>query len=487
MLNLNNNAASIKREILVRIAKLTIEGKLTSGVHYIARELSPKGSTPIHCCIYRDREILRMRVIAALGSSIEEYNDDKPLLDYATEALQRKEPDSPVLTVLTEACHACVRSHYMITNACQGCYARPCMVNCPKKAITVEKQAHINPNICVNCGICLQNCPYHAIIKIPVPCEDACPVGAINKAQDGREVIDFDKCTFCGMCMRSCPFGAVVDKSQLVDVLLKIKDKDKKVVAMYSPAIAAQFKATNTQLEAALLNAGFTKVYEVALGADVCADNEAKEFEERMSKGDKMMTTSCCPAYVRAVRIHVPGLVPCVSETKTPMHYTAQIAKKNDPDCITVFIGPCLAKKHEGLENPLVDYVLTIEEVGSIFMAKQIDVASFPDTKQNDNSVLPTATGRGFAASGGVANAVITRLKDKSIARASTINGLNKEGTKQLNLFGLMNSGKVPITKDTPNLIEVMACENGCIGGPCVITNSKVAKILLQDYTKLGK
>ena len=42
-----------------------------------------------------------------------------------------------MLTVLDEACNACVRAHYLVTNACQACVARPCAMNCPKKAIKI--------------------------------------------------------------------------------------------------------------------------------------------------------------------------------------------------------------------------------------------------------------------------------------------------------------------------------------------------------------
>ena len=42
MLNVNNNAAQIKREILVRIARLQLENKLEDGVHYIPREMAPR-------------------------------------------------------------------------------------------------------------------------------------------------------------------------------------------------------------------------------------------------------------------------------------------------------------------------------------------------------------------------------------------------------------------------------------------------------------
>jgi len=481
MLNINNNASNVKREILVRIAKLQLAGKLEEGVNYIPRELAPKDSKSIRCCIYHDREILKMRVLARLGCSVEEYDEDRPLSEYAHEVMNRKKPTWPMLTVLNEACNACVRSHYMVTNACQGCFARPCLMNCPKKAITIDRKASIEPDKCINCGLCMQNCPYHAIIKLPIPCEEACPVGAITKDETGHEQIDYEKCIFCGNCIRECPFGAMMDKSQLVDVIRHVMEKKQSVSALYAPAIAAQFKVSAGQFEAALLEAGFAQVYEVAQGADICADKEAKEFEERMERGDKMMTTSCCPAYVRAVQIHVPALKPCVSATRSPMHYTAEIAKQHDPNCITVFIGPCLAKRREGYDDDAIDYVLSIEEVGALFMAKDIEISKLVPVEHKQ---LPTPTGRGFARTGGVAKAVEVRLADKTILRPTVINGLDKTGMKQLEQYGKINENAAPADGTAPNLIEVMACEGGCIGGPLVITNPKVADVLLSQYVK---
>jgi [FeFe] hydrogenase (group B1/B3) len=479
MLNINNNAAIIKREILVRIAKLQLEGRLVPGVHGIPREMAPRGAASMRCCIYHDRELLRQRVIARLGHSLEDYDDNKTLAEYAESALAREKPTWPMLTVLDEACNACVRTHYMVTNACQTCLARPCVVNCPKKAVSIQdRRAVIDGELCVNCGICRQNCPYHAIVKIPVPCEEACPVGAISKNGKGKEEIDYHRCIFCGNCMRECPFGAMMDKSQLVDVIRRIME-GKPVAALYAPAVAAQFRASPGQLEGALIAAGFSRVWEVALGADITADKEAAEFAGRMDRGDALMTTSCCPAYVRAIDRHVPSLRPCVSETRTPMHYTAELAKKADPDCVTVFIGPCLAKRREGMDDDAVDYVLSIEEAGALFMAKNIDVARAEPARGEG---APTRTGRNFARSGGVAEAVRVRLRDPSILRPAVINGLDKAGIKQLEQYGRIQSGDAPRTPDTPNLIEVMACEGGCIGGPSVITNPKVAAMLLDKY-----
>nr|WP_318693277.1 monomeric [FeFe] hydrogenase [uncultured Treponema sp.] len=483
MLNINNNTANVKREILVRIAQLQLEGKLEEGVHFIPREMVPRNKPPLRCCIFHDREIIRMRTIARMGISVENIDEERTLASFAKEALSREKPTWPMLTVLHEACNACVKAHYMVTNACQGCDARPCKMNCPKQAITIDRHAHINEDVCINCGKCLENCPYHAIIKIPVPCEEACPVGAISKDESGHERIDYHKCIFCGNCMRECPFGAMMSKSQLVDVIKHIMDSNKKVVALYAPAIASQFDAVPGQLESAFLKAGFDRTWEVAIGADICADNEAKEFEERMARGDKMMTTSCCPAYVRAVKKHVPALAECISETRSPMHYTAEIAKKADPGCITVFIGPCLAKRREGFDDETVDYVLSTADIEALFIAKKIDVSKMETAP---GTIIPTASGRNFAKSGGVLDAVAMRLSDKTSLRPAKINGLTKTGMKMLNAYGLINSGKIPAKPDTPNLIEVMACEGGCIGGPSIRKNVKQAETQLDKYVSAG-
>ena len=488
MLNTNNNAAALKKDILVEMARLQLEGKLLSAetadeIEKIPLELIPDGSVPIRKNLAEDRDIVRTRIVANLGHSVEDYDPKKPLAEYVKEAYEREKPTWPMLTMIQSACHACVKPHYFPTDACQACLARPCKMNCPKKAIEVTDRARIDYQKCISCGLCAQNCPYHAIIKTVVPCEEACPVGAISKGTDGKETIDYDKCIFCGKCMSNCPFSAMMGKSQLFDVIKHIMNGEK-VVAMYAPAIGAQFKGTKPgQLEGALIQAGFSKVWEVALGADITADKEAAEFKERMERGDKMMTTSCCPAYVRAVKIHVPELAPCISETKSPMIYTGEVAKKADPDCITVFIGPCLAKRREGFYSEIIDYVLSVEEVDALFTAKNIEIKNAPVRSEK---YVPTVSGRNFAKTGGVAESVRLRLKDKSILRPAVINGLDKAGIKLLAGYGQINAGKIPAPENCPNLIEVMACEGGCIGGPSVITNPKLGNGLLMLYANAG-
>ena len=368
-MNYINNATLIKRELMVRLAK-SINSDDIESINRIPLEMAPKNGTAVRCCVYKDRAVLKYRLMALLGHSIEDETDElKPLSVYARESFNREECTAPILTVMDEACSSCVKNNYFVTNACQGCVARPCIMNCPKNAITmVNDHAVIDPEKCVNCGKCMNECPYHAIIYMPVPCEEACPVNAISKNEHGKEQIDFDKCISCGKCLRECPFGAIMERSQMVDVLKSLKS-DRPVAALVAPALVGQFSSEWGQIISAIKKLGFDDVYEVAFGADLTVEHEAQELKERLQSGEKFMTTSCCPAYVEAVKKHIPKLEPFVSQTPSPMQLTAKHVREQTPDAVQVFISPCVAKRSEAIKNSGIDYVLSIEELGALFVA----------------------------------------------------------------------------------------------------------------------
>ena len=296
----HNNATIKRRELLTTIARLTLRGELSAQIDALPSRMFPKHGDSTRCCVHKSRAILRQRLRASLGFSVEANDDDQyPLSWYAAQAETRTAVSEPIFTVIDEACSACVRTHYQVTNACRGCLARPCLMNCPKKAIEmVDGQARIDPAKCVNCGLCQKACPYHAIIYMPIPCEEVCPVGAISKDELGLEVIDPEKCIACGKCVQSCPFGAIMEKSQLVDVIQATR-AGRPVIAMVAPSIVGQFPGSWGQLVTAIEQAGFCGVREVALGADQAAADEAREWRERIEGGEPFMTTSCCPAFTR--------------------------------------------------------------------------------------------------------------------------------------------------------------------------------------------
>lgn len=471
MAGITNNATIIRRDLLTRIARLLMKSELEANVDRIPIELRPKGSTDIsRCCIYKDRAVLRYKIMALLGYHIQDETDElTPLSEYVRKAFERNAISPHPLTVVDVACSACVKVNYVVTNMCRGCVARPCMVNCPKDAIEfVNGQAKIDSVKCVNCGLCQKNCPFHAIVYIPVPCEESCPVGAISKDANGIEHIDYTKCIYCGKCVVACPFGAVLEKSHLIEIFRAFLEK-KKVVAMVAPAIAGQFRAPLENIIGAIRDLGFDDVIEVAKGADVTTANEAAEFAEKMAEGQPFMTTSCCPSFTASVHKHMPELVPFVSHTKTPMYYTAEIARKKYPDAVLVFIGPCLAKRFETYVDPNTDYMLSFEEIGAMFVAAGIDVAR-SEQAGLDGDI--SASGRGYPVSGGVAGAVAQKLDGKVPINTVAIDGLDKPTMRELKGFAKSCPG---------NMVEVMACEGGCVNGCSVIANYKVATRQIKD------
>ncbi len=472
--NTPKQTSHLKREILVRLIKAYLSDNFEENTRLIPYDMRPKGSeVPYRCCIHQERAVLRDRVIAGLGLSIEDAEDSELLSSLAKKALERKEPEEHPLTVLHTACHGCVPSRIYVTDLCQGCVARPCESTCRFGAIKVEHgKSVIDPSKCKNCGMCAQVCPYQAIAKIIVPCENACPVGAITKDEDGLAHIDFEKCISCGKCVSACPFGAVHKKSQVIDILKAIKE-GKKLVAMLAPAIMGQLPCTPKQLKQAIMKLGFSDVIEVAEGADITSANEAAEFKERMEKGDKFMTTSCCAAYNELVEKHLPEIKPFRSETKTPAYYTAELVKKEMPDAVTVFFSPCVAKRREAMQNPNIDFVLNFEELGAWFIAMNVQVA---DCDEADYRKESSAQARNFANTGGVAAAVNSLLEDDEKAQAYVVDGLNKQSIRDLKKFA--KNGQC----EFGNLIEVMACTGGCLGGSSTINAYKPALKQLTNY-----
>jgi len=461
-----NNTMIIRRQLVRKVVRLFNEGKLIEGIDRIPLEMSPREiPAQRRCCIYKERAVVRYKLMPILGLGIEEEQDElTPLSEFARMAIERKEPSKKVLTVVDEACTSCVKVSYIVTNICRGCVASPCIMNCPKNAIRFNDSgaAQIKSDKCVNCGLCKEACPYHAIVYVPIPCEEVCPVNAISKNEQGIEYIDESKCIYCGRCQNACPFGSIYEISNLVDVLKSIQQKEK-TIALVAPALFGQYDVHPAKVMKAIEKIGFSKVVEVAQGAEITTRNEAEELVHRLGEGAPFMTTSCCPSYVELTRKHVEGLKPYISDTGSPMHYTAEMVKKQNPEAKTVFIGPCIAKRKEGIDNELVDFVLSFSELDTILEAMEIKPADCEEI------VLENIDGeaRGFALSGGVI-AAIKAQNLKIDIKTLSVDGLNK---KSINLLKAFSKGKA-----SAQFIEVMACEGGCIAGPVSHMNAQKGK-----------
>ena len=481
MRNIKCGVADIRRRVFAEVAKLAYEGGDYTRIEKLPYEIVPGEIGRQRESVFLERAIVGERIRLAMGLPLRPVTEHSLLSDGVEEsAIAEKYYDPPLINVIKYACNACAPTHYEVTGACQGCLARHCQYACPKGAISTERgQAVIDQSKCIKCGKCRDACSYQAIIKFTRPCQEACGMHAIGQDEHGRADIDYDKCVNCGMCLVNCPFGAIVDKGQLFQLIHAIKKGDK-VVAIIAPAFWGQFgdNVTPGQIREAMKLLGFDALVEVAIGADLCAIEEAEEFLRDVPGKKPFMATSCCPAWSVMAKKEFPGFAPYISMTMTPMVLTARLQKQKDPDCRIAFIGPCAAKKLEASRRSVrseVDFVLTFEELMGLFEAKAVNFADLPDNPE-DAFNSASADARGFAASGGVAQAVVNAIKKMDPDREVKV--MSAQGLADCKKMMMMaKAGKY-----NGYLLEGMACPGGCIAGAGTLADPAKSAMMLNKY-----
>ncbi len=469
----------IRKKVFTEVARMAYAGRGYEGVEELPYKIVP-GDRPLHReSIFLERAIAGERVRLAMGLGLRPVQGRHLVsegMDAAAIAQQYYEPS--LVNIIPYACHACPSNQYKVSNYCQNCLARSCEKVCPKDAITIRNnRSYIDLDKCIRCGKCAKACPYNAIVHLERPCQAACGMDAIGQDEQGRAVINQDKCVSCGQCLVSCPFGAIADKGQIFQVIQSILQGDK-VIAIVAPAFIGQFGKHSTpgKFIAAMKQLGFARIVEVAVGADMCTIEEAKDFMEKVPAEQKYMATSCCPAWHSMVHKLFPGEAKNISMTLTPMVFTARLMKKKYPGCRVVFVGPCAAKKLEAIRETIrsdVDFVLTFEELQGMFEAKEIDFETIePMYDLNEG----TAAGRGFAVSGGVAKAVADLIKQEN--PDAEVKTARAEGLRECRkLMQLAKAGKYD-----GYLLEGMACPGGCVAGAGTLLPVELATRVVGNY-----
>ena len=471
----------IRKNVFTEVARMAYSGKGYEGVDDLPYIIVP-GDQPLHReSVFLERAIASERVRLAMGLNLQPIQTRHLMtegMDAAAVAEQYYEP--PLVNIIPYACHACPTNQYRVTESCQNCLAASCQKVCPRDAISFRNgKSFIDQDKCIKCGKCAKACSYNAIIHMERPCQAACGMDAIGSDEHGRAVINQSKCVSCGQCLVSCPFGAIVDKGQIFQVIQSILKGDK-VIAIVAPAFIGQFGKHSTpgKFIAAMKKLGFARIVEVAVGADMCTIEEAKDFLEKVPAEQKYMATSCCPAWHSMIYKLFPGEAKNISMTLTPMVFTARLMKKKYPGCKVVFVGPCAAKKLEAIRADIrsdVDFVLTFEELQGMFEAKEVDFETIEPMEPLNEG---TAAGRGFAVAGGVAKAVTDLVHEThpdmevKTARAEGLRDCRK-------LMTLAKAGKY-----NGYLLEGMACPGGCVAGAGTLLPVDLAANVVGRYQK---
>ena len=119
--------------------------------------------------------------------------------------------------------------------------------------------------------------------------------------------------------------------------------------------------------------------------------------------------------------------------------------KHLDPDCVTVFIGPCIAKKGETMNELIADradYALTYGEIVALLESKGITVEQSEEDYQE-----ASLFGKRFAGSGGVAKAVMEVMEEMDEDTSSIRLMACAGGDECKKAMMLLNAGK-PLRMD---------------------------------------
>ncbi len=477
MRGIYSNKTKVRHDVFKEVARMAFEGGDFSRIDELPYKLVPGEVGKNYDNIFLERAIIGERLRATIGLPIRNITEHSMLSDGIDQsAIEEKYYNPPLINIIKFACHACPEKRTFVTNACQGCIEHPCREVCPRGAISmVNGKSVIDEEKCINCGKCVNACPYNAIVRQERPCAKACGMNAIKSDEFGRADIDYEQCVSCGMCLVSCPFSAIVDKSQIFQTCLALKS-DVPIYAAVAPSFISQFgaKGDEEHLRGALKAVGFEDMVEVAIGADLCAIQEAEDFLKEVPEKLPFMGTSCCPAWSVMAKTQFPEYAHCISMTLTPMVLTARMIKEQHPDAKVVFIGPCAAKKLEASRRTVrsdVDFVLTFEEMSGIFDAKGI---KFDEVESGGKLQASSADAKGFAVSGGVAKAVTNVIKQMDPDREVKV--VSAEGLAECKkMMMLAKAGKY-----NGYLLEGMACPGGCVGGAGVLSDVKKSSMELE-------
>lgn len=364
-----------------------------------------------------------------------------------------------------------------------------------------------DPNKCILCGDCVRMC------------KEIQGIGVLDFANRGSKMVvapAFDKpfseveCVNCGQCAAVCPTGALVVRSQVDQAWDAIYDDQKTVIVQIAPAVRVAIgeafglppgKSTLGQISTALKQIGVDKVFDTSFAADLTVLEETKEFVDRLKSDENIpQFTSCCPAWVKFAEQYYPDFLDNLSSCRSPQAMFGSLVKKfytkdlgiESKNAFVISIMPCTAKKFEAARpefqtehQPDVDLVLTTQELVAMIKEAGIDFPSLEATSLDMPFGFATGAGVIFGVTGGVSEAVLRNayeivteqeLTDVAFMEVRGQAGvrefatsINEVDIKVAIVHGLANAKRVmediKAGKLDYDLVEVMACPGGCVGG----------------------
>ncbi len=285
-------------------------------------------------------------------------------------------------------------------------------------------------------------------------CIRECPAAAIRVIDAQAKVIE-ERCIACGHCVKVCSQDAKQILSEIDETNQLLQSG--KAVAIVAPSFAASFPDQYKKIPTALRTVGFIKVIETAFGADLIANDYMDLIK---ADNDKTVISSACPAVVSFIQKYYVDLVPNLAQVVSPMIALGRYLKKDlGEDVKIVFIGPCVAKKHEAQDEDVagvIDSVLTFTELKQILDENNIYLDQL---EESDFDGPQAMMGKAYPLAGGLIKTIDVSgdILEKDI--------IVVEGKKKvLEIIEEISNNHI-----NAKFTDILFCE-GCISGPAIDT-----------------
>ena len=275
-------------------------------------------------------------------------------------------------------------------------------------------------------------------------CIRYCPVKSIRFSDDKADIIS-DECILCGMCYVVCPQEAKYIRDD-TDAVKEMIASSRPVYASIAPSFAANYDGVNiTAMENALKKLGFAGASETAIGATIVK----KHYDDMVNNNSQnIIITTCCHTVNTLIQKYYPPALPFLAHLLSPMQAHCREIKKEHPDALTVFIGPCISKKEEAAQyEGIVDKVLTFQELTKWLREEGI---AFEKTEERTEK----GRARFFPVPGGILHSMFCENEEYTYLCVDGIENCTQTIKDVI-------EGKL-----TKCFLELSACRGSCTGGP---------------------
>ena len=296
-----------------------------------------------------------------------------------------------------------------------------------------------NENRCTGCNRCVRECPM-----------DIANITYQDALGDVKVKVDSDKCICCGVCIGACRHNAryfTDDTERFFEDL----SKGVKISLIAAPSIRTNLPMWK-RLFTYLKQAGVDKIYDAALGADICIWSHIKHFE---INPESRLITQPCPVIVNYLEMYQPEILKYLSPVHSPMACTAiYMMDYENIDTPIAALSPCIAKSDEFRETGLCQYNVTFVNIREYLLKKHIKLP----TEETGFDHYDSGLGVLFPLPGGLKENIAYFMDNK----------VSLDTSEGVSVFKSLNIYSETPENILPQIFDVLNCADGCnIGTAC--------------------